>query len=251
MMLSNMPQNNHVRLLAIVAVPSARRVMCQQPGCGHSIYAAIHVVEENGSILVLGSKCFVKRYGHERALGEPSYSAGGGNGSVLSEEQRQMLINNAAELMACFKDQHEQATAASQAKLRALRERFVPPAVMRRPAAPASLYPSTHPWPWQHEKNGSVGVVRAPDGQCWIRVQHKDGSQKIVPWPVFDGWDETFPPSFGVAETDIGAYSVPNIMKAMQWLKERGFSAPEVSRWPEVLKVLPRLPEVASGDAQS
>ena len=38
----------HFRLRAIVTVDEQDRVRCQQPGCGHSVYAAIHVVEENG-----------------------------------------------------------------------------------------------------------------------------------------------------------------------------------------------------------
>lgn len=49
------------RLLAIVAVLPQKRVQCS--GCGHGVYAAIHVVEENGQILVLGSTCFAKRFG--------------------------------------------------------------------------------------------------------------------------------------------------------------------------------------------
>ena len=74
-----------------------------QPGCGHGVYAAIHVVEENGQILVLGSTCFAKRFGSAAAVGLPAYSAGGGNGKPLTEDERQLLMNNTAELMARFK----------------------------------------------------------------------------------------------------------------------------------------------------
>jgi hypothetical protein len=31
------------QLLVIVSVDSAQRVLCQNPGCGHSVYRAIHV----------------------------------------------------------------------------------------------------------------------------------------------------------------------------------------------------------------
>lgn len=34
------------KLLAIVSVDPAKRVQCQNPGCGHGVYAAIHVVEK-------------------------------------------------------------------------------------------------------------------------------------------------------------------------------------------------------------
>jgi hypothetical protein len=34
---------------------------------------------------------------------------------------------------------------------------------------------------------------------------------------------------------------VKDVVMALQWLRARGFSAPAVSRWPEVLKILPGL----------
>ena len=61
------------RLRAVVAVDEKDRVQCQQPGCGHSVYAAVHVVEEDGRLLVLGSTCFAKRYGSSHALGPAQY----------------------------------------------------------------------------------------------------------------------------------------------------------------------------------
>ena len=208
------------------------------------MYAAIHVVEENGMLMVLGSTCFAKRYGGIQALGVPSYSAGGGNGATLTEAERQILIENTAALMARFKERHDSAMADAEAKLIALRERAAQQQAARRALfAPAPKKPHQpppqHPWPWQHQQNTSVAVVRGPDGQCWVRVQHRDGTQKIAPWPAFEGWDEVLPASVGVADLSLRAYAVNNIVTALQWLRARGFSAPEVSRWPEVLKILP------------
>lgn len=51
------------RLLAIVEVDHDQRVRCGQPACGHSVYKAIHVVQDGDDLLVLGSKCFNNRYG--------------------------------------------------------------------------------------------------------------------------------------------------------------------------------------------
>ena len=45
------------KLVAIVAVEPADRVQCSQPGCGHSVYARIHVVREGDELIVLGSSC--------------------------------------------------------------------------------------------------------------------------------------------------------------------------------------------------
>lgn len=235
---------SNARLFAIVAVEATRRVMCQNPGCGHSVFAAIHVVEDDGKLLVLGSTCFAKRYGGAMALGTPAYSTGGGGGGALTEDERRILIENTAELVERFKQRHEMAMAEAKAKLRALRERVqVEPAERRARLSPAPYRPlhplPQHPWPWQHGQNTSVAVVRAPDGQCWVRVLHRDGIQRLVPWPVFEGWDESFPPSVGTADTGADAYVVPNISAALEWLRSRGFSLPQVSRWPEVLKLLP------------
>lgn len=244
------PTSRRARLLAIVAVAPARRVMCQNPGCGHGVYAAIHVVEDHGTLMVLGSTCFAKRYGSTNALGLPSYSAGGGGGGTLDEAERQMLMENTAALMALFKERHDSAMALAEAKLRAMRERATQHHAARRAQlAPTYTRPlqslPQHPWPWQHQQNTSVGVVRGADGQCWVRVQHRDGTQKLAPWPAFDGWDEVLPPSVGVPDLSLTAYAVKDVVMALQWLRARGFSAPAVSRWPEVLKILPSVDELS------
>lgn len=237
----------HPQLLAIVSVERERRVLCQNPGCGHGVYAAIHVVQDGGQLLVLGSTCYARRYGGAQALGNPAYSSGAGGGGLLTDQERDALANNTAELIAQFKARHEAAAAEALARLRALRERaaqqqaerqamFAPRPVQPRPPAPV------HPWPWQHASYTSVAVLRGPDGQHWVRVMHSDGQQRLAPWPVFDGWDETFPGSVGTPDEAAQAYLVPDIVAAISWLRARGFTAPQVSRWPEVLKLLPVQP---------
>lgn len=91
------------RLRAVVVVDVKDRVQCQQPGCGHSVHAAVHVAEEDGRLLVLGSTCFAKRYGSAHALGHAQY--GGGGGRKLTEEERLMLIQNTEALLAHFEAQ--------------------------------------------------------------------------------------------------------------------------------------------------
>ena len=53
--------------------------------------------------LVLGSTCFVKRYGSPHALGPAQY--GGGGGRNLTEEERLMLLQNTEMLLAHFEAQ--------------------------------------------------------------------------------------------------------------------------------------------------
>ncbi len=227
-------------LLAIVSVPPTKRVQCQNPGCGHGVYAAIHVVEDGGQLVVLGSTCFAKRYGSGHALGKPSYSAGGGNGDMLSDEERQMLTDNTAALIAMFKARHELALTAAAEKLKALRSRFAQNAEFQRPAQSPPL-PRTptfnhRPWAWQHQRNTSVAIFSSACGQNWLRVQHQDGTHKLVPWPMFDGWDEALPPSCGVPDLDLQAYSPSDLLEAFATLKQLGHIGPIVGVWPSILR---------------
>ncbi|WP_157443587.1 hypothetical protein [Curvibacter lanceolatus] len=243
----------HAKLLAIVAVAQTNRVLCQQPGCQHSVYAAIHVVDEGGQLLALGSSCFAKRYGSAKALGQPLHAGASGSGRRLTDEERQLLIDNTAELIERFKVQAAQARAEAVAKLRALRahaagqhrgqpkmgflERMEKLSQTReQPSKPQErpLAAPNRPWPWQHTRNFSVAVLRSPEGQHWVRVQAQDGSQKLAPWPVFEGWEKALPPECGMPDLELQAYSTSNIVLAITTLRSKGFSEPIVGTWPHV-----------------
>ena len=88
-------------LLAIVEVDKSERVYCAQPGCHHTVYKAIHVVKEAGQLLVLGSTCFEKRYGSLKALGKARHW--GGNGKVLTSQERALLAENTQALLTCWR----------------------------------------------------------------------------------------------------------------------------------------------------
>lgn len=261
-----MPNTNQARLLAIVSVAEEKKVICQQPGCGHGVYAAIHVVEDSGRILVLGSTCFAKRY--EGYKGAPELAGTGwGNGEPLTDQQREMLANNTRELLAQFtalKDaevirlqqqaaarmrQIEESEARRQAlarqgqiqrhaqRLQAMENHAaIQAGVQPRDMSHNRIAPSERrPWPWQHPRNTSVAVIRSPQGQHWVRVQAADGSQKLAPWPMFDGWETALPAICGEPDAHIQAYSTPNIAEALQTLRGIGYSAPMVGTWPEVM----------------
>lgn len=251
-------------LLAIVSVEPELRVLCQQPGCGHGVYAAIHVVREDQTIMVLGSTCYAKRYGAQ-AESSPTYtSVGSGSGRVLTEEERSLLADNTVALVELFRREHEQALAEAQARIERMRqqrierekeerERFerqqlaLREAQMQRHNARLQAlhhhagvtqghltHAQSRPWPWQHAKNFSVAVVRSPEGQHWVRVQAQDGSQKLTPWPVFDGWERALPPECGQPDMALLAYSVPDIVRAFTALAQRGYSKPDVGNWSKV-----------------
>lgn len=82
------------QLMAVVEVNQQDRILCQREGCGHSVYKRIHIVFDNGSFAILGSECFQKLYGDGGSDIEPHY--GSSTGQVLSDDERQALIDNTA-----------------------------------------------------------------------------------------------------------------------------------------------------------
>ena len=91
----------NAQLLAVVRIAEEERVRCQNPGCGHGVHAAVHIVRESGALMVLGSTCFVRRYGSSKALGNPRYNLGAG-GRSLTPEERELLAFNTELLLARF-----------------------------------------------------------------------------------------------------------------------------------------------------
>jgi hypothetical protein len=224
-------------LRAIVAVDERDRVQCQQPGCGHSVYAAVHIVQEDGRLIVLGSRCFVKRYGDANALGPAQY--GGGAGRRLTDDEREMLMRNTRDLLASFEREALAAAEAQAARLEEQRRKEASPSHIdgprpqphipaRRVARPPS------PWPWQKAWT-SVALLTSPHGRDWVRVQHQDGSQKLVPWPRFDGWEASLPAGVGVPDAHLGVIAVSNIQAAIRLLQGSGFRGPFAGAWQEVL----------------
>lgn len=96
------------RLLAILGVERERAVRCRAGGCNRPVHARIHVVEEDdGSILVLGSKCFDILY-RGRLPGESVYTGTGSR--TLTEEERRLLERNTEQLIAVFHRERELAS---------------------------------------------------------------------------------------------------------------------------------------------
>lgn len=226
------------RLCAIVAVSETNRVRCQEVGCGRPVFASVHIVEDGGQLLVLGSRCFEKRYGTGSALGAPVHGSGSGTGRRLSDAERLLLEENTQALLEQFR-QEELAMAriapslpVSSAGLSPYRKQqasfgaaapVLPLAGSPfRLQVPALTPAGPSPWPWQKPRS-SILLMQAPSGDRWIRVQHLDGSQKIVPWPTFPGWEVALPPGIGLPNQVLGAMDVADIVQALGVLRAMGF----------------------------
>lgn len=222
------------KLLAIVSVEHADRVQCGQPGCGHSVYRRVHVVRESGKLLVLGSTCFTKRYGTDTAVGPARF--GGGDGRPLTEAERQLLVNNTEALLAQFEEE--------ETILQAAMAKPVPPALPPRPVnsipRPTSAnHPRETPWEWVKPWT-SVLYLKLKDGSGWIRAQRRDDKHVLVPWPVFDGWDEALPPLFGHADSEYGGYVLPDVVPALKYLRNQAEWESKPGRWKDVMAEISR-----------
>ena len=236
--------NGNAQLLTIVEVERDLRVRCGNPGCGHSVHKAIHVVRDGAEVLVLGSTCFNKRYG-SNALGKPSY--GGGGGRKLTAEERELLLNNTTALVERFRVESE----AQRQKLRDMRSTFEARAYARRmapttmPVPPVRLSPGgtefglgamknrQFPWPWMKPMS-SIAAFQLHDGSGWVRVQRREGQQMLVPFPKFDGWDEWLPAHLGCPDIDFEAYQIHDIPAVVAYLRARSAHEKISGVWAEV-----------------
>lgn len=112
-----MDKDNNIQLLLIVEVEKSQRVYCQDENCKHTVFKQIHIVRENGILKLYGSSCFAKKY-HDlpNACKTPllQFSAGG---SLLSAEERQILIENTEALLRLFQDKFQEEERARKERL--------------------------------------------------------------------------------------------------------------------------------------
>ncbi len=207
-------------LRAIVSVAFEDRMQCQQPGCGHAVYRRVHVVDDDG-IVLLGSTCFATRYGSAEALGRASHG-GSGDGRLLTPAERQLLVENTAALIAQFDQQR------AERLNKKLAERAVPRHVI--PAMPGK---EVTPWPWQKPMT-SMLYFSMQDGTGWVRVQHQSGQQLIVPWPMFEGWDECLPLFVGSTHPTLEALVVTDVVSAVAYLRQHCTREKLGGHWREI-----------------
>ena len=232
------------KLMAIVEVDKAERVYCAQPGCHHTVYKAIHVVREDDRFLVLGSTCFQKRFGSLTALGKAQHW--GGNGKVLTSEERALLAENTQALLARFEAEEARLREEAEQKLQRLREELARRSLPTQAPAAAPFQISgmrgmslrgSFPWSWMMP-GSSVAAFKLRDGSGWLRVQHKDRRQFIVPWPSFEGWEESLPPVVGRANLEVGGYEVVHVVDAIAYLRTHATGEKITGVWGDVTGLL-------------
>jgi hypothetical protein len=88
------------RLLFVASVEESRKLVCQAPGCGRAIAKAVHVIrDQTGTVCVVGSGCYGKLSGHERAT-EDGAAIAGFDGRRLTPEERTLMAADTAAFVA-------------------------------------------------------------------------------------------------------------------------------------------------------
>ena len=211
--------------------------MDRSPG-GSSLISRKNVVEEAGQLLVLGSDCFAKRFGEGHATGFRGYGAGGGR--VLTEAERELLLNNTEALLAQFEAERQKERELAEAKLRALRERFAaqperfgsshlrkldPQQQSRINIEPTPIEVTALPmWANLKKPNSSFFAYGMGNGQCWVLMQSATHAGCfIAPAPTpFESWDEALPPTIGSVDMEREVYvSDRDINALVGWFASR------------------------------
>jgi hypothetical protein len=86
-------------LVDVVEVDRDRRVRCQAEGCGHSVYARIHILLVGAQFQVLGGNCFQRLYGRVLQDAKSYYGGSVGSPTRLDEDMRLLLATNTAEFV--------------------------------------------------------------------------------------------------------------------------------------------------------
>ena len=146
-------------LLHVVEVDRDKRVRCQAEGCGHSVYARIHILLVDGQFQVLGGNCFQRLYGRGLQDAKSYYGGSAGSPTQLDDDMRLLLATNTAEFVERLETwrlelealtETRRALVQNNADRPAMHEEVTPAAAggegtspgQRRPLSTAGLHPS-------------------------------------------------------------------------------------------------------------
>ena len=162
----------------------------------------------------------------------------------MTGEEREQLVNNTSELVRKLQAQYnakiqlqEQERSAAAAAEQVLmqdrlerlhsiqqrsdelqeRERYGGPAV--RPGS--SQRNQELPWAWVDPMR-SILLMEMADGTRWLRVQAKGqegGKHHLVPFPLFDGWDEYLPKTYGAINCTLDGYKLTKLLEAIKFMR--------------------------------
>lgn len=136
------------------------------------------------------------------------------NQFAAAKARATQLVNEKENAILAHKQQMEKRAEEEQAKLV---EHWAAQAAEK--AAALSKIANSTRWAPERKVNSSFSLYKLRDGRgTWVIYTRKDGSFWLIPMPVFDGWDEFFPPTIGVVEDGFEGYRVTSLVAAMSYL---------------------------------
>jgi hypothetical protein len=192
-----MGKNESAVLLDVVEVEREKRVRCQAGGCGHGVYARIHVVLVDGSFLVLGGDCFQRLYGNALKGATSRYGGSSGAPTRLDDEMRNLLSENTAEFIERLEARRREFEA------RAERERLAAQAAEQarmatreaaRPAPQRFEYPLNDPSTAPYEGAAMLRWRWASDVPLPVSGLSDTTSQRELVVRCYKGFDRKHPP---------------------------------------------------------
>lgn len=88
-----------IYLHSIVEVDKTKKIRCMAPECKKTVYKQIHVLFENGEILLYGSGCYKKTFGHTELGRQKARFQIGSASRLLTEYEREQLLKNTRALL--------------------------------------------------------------------------------------------------------------------------------------------------------
>lgn len=76
-------------------------------------------------------------------------------------------------------------------------------------------------WAPDRKPLSSFIFYRLRDGSSWVVYTRADGSQGIVPWPAFDGWEEFLPPSVATLMPGQASYRATDLIRVLTFFSAR------------------------------
>jgi len=103
-----------------------------------------------------------------------------------------------------------------------IRERLDSEWRAQQAAKAANVPDDSVPWAPKRKPHSSFLFYKLRDGQgTWVVYTRFDGSNRMVPLPAFDGWDESMPPTIGVPEPGETAYRTTDLIQTLGYLSPR------------------------------
>lgn len=195
-----MEQRTSAILLDVVEVEREKRVRCQAEGCGHGVYARIHVVLVGRKFLVLGGDCFQRLYGKALTGAASQYGGSSGTPTKLDEEMRNLLESNTAEFIERLEARRRELEVRAEQERLAARAAEQARMDARAAARPAPVVPQRFEYPLNdpstipYEGQAMLRWRWIPGASLPASGMSDTSSQKEIVVKCYRGYDRKHPP---------------------------------------------------------